>query len=80
MEPVSLSVSETADLRFMREEEKMARDVYLALNDAWGVAPFANIALSEQCHMGAMFKLVRTYRLADRLPVRIRPVQWCETT
>jgi len=63
--PVTLSTAEADDLAFMREEEKMARDVYLTLNDAWGLAPFANIAASEQRHMDAILKLLRTYRLAD---------------
>ncbi|MDP2820076.1 MAG: DUF2202 domain-containing protein [Polaromonas sp.] len=63
--PATLSPQETTDLLFMREEEKMARDVYLTLNEAWGLAPFANIAASEQRHMDAMLKLLRTYRLAD---------------
>ena len=63
--PSALSQAEAADLRFMREEEKLARDVYLNLHEAWGLTPFANIASSEQSHMDAIFKLLRTYRLAD---------------
>jgi hypothetical protein len=50
---------------FMREEEKLARDVYLTLYDAWGLAPFSNIATSEQKHMNAMLLLLRKYRLPD---------------
>jgi hypothetical protein len=61
----SLSTVEASDLLFMREEEKMARDVYLKLYDAWGLTPFANISSSEQNHMDAVLKLLRTYRLAD---------------
>lgn len=60
-----LSKVEAADLIFMREEEKLARDVYLALYETWGLAVFSNIASSEQSHMDAVLKLLRTYRLAD---------------
>lgn len=61
----SLSPVENADLLYMREEEKVARDVYLTLYDAWGLAVFSNIASSEQSHMDALLKLLRAYRLPD---------------
>ena len=61
----TLSSVETTDLTFLREEEKMARDIYLILYDAWGLTTFSNIANSEQSHMDAILKLLRTYRLAD---------------
>jgi hypothetical protein len=35
----------------MREEEKLARDVYIALYEKWGLRTFLNIAESEQQHM-----------------------------
>jgi hypothetical protein len=44
----SLTTLEASDLTFMREEEKLARDTYLVLGDAWKLAVFANIASSEQ--------------------------------
>jgi hypothetical protein len=59
------TADEAADMLFMREEEKLARDVYLTLFDAWGLTPFANIAVSEQSHMNAMLLLLRKYRLPD---------------
>lgn len=62
---LNLSPVETADLQFMREEEKLARDVYLNLHETWGLSVFSNIASSEQSHMDAVLKLLRTYRLAD---------------
>ncbi len=62
---VALSAVEAADLVFMREEEKLARDVYLTFDQAWGTAAFANIAASEQRHMDAMLKLLRRYKLPD---------------
>ena len=61
----SLSQVEKTDLLFMREEEKLARDVYLTLYATWGLAVFSNIASSEQSHMDAILKLLRTYRLPD---------------
>ncbi|MBK9655043.1 MAG: DUF2202 domain-containing protein [Rhodanobacteraceae bacterium] len=60
-----LTPVETADLRFMREEEKLARDVYLQSYDQWATPSFANIASSEQSHMDAMLRLLRRYQLAD---------------
>ena len=61
----TISATEAADLRFMREEEKMARDVYLTLYDTWGMSVFSNISSSEQSHMDAILRLLRTYRLID---------------
>lgn len=49
----------------MREEEKLARDVYLALYEQWGIRTFANIARSEQRHMDAMAALMATKGIAD---------------
>lgn len=60
-----LSIDETADLLFMREEEKLARDVYLALYEQWGTPAFQNIAASEQAHMDALLGLINQYGLQD---------------
>lgn len=60
-----LSETERADIRFMREEEKVARDVYLALEDEWGLEIHDNISDSEQTHMDAMLGLVEKYDLED---------------
>jgi len=61
-----LTPEEEATLVFMREEEKMARDVYLVLFDQWGVAVFENIALrSEQQHMDMMRDMLDRYGIAD---------------
>ncbi|MGI9258025.1 MAG: DUF2202 domain-containing protein, partial [Gammaproteobacteria bacterium] len=46
--PGVLSVAEEAGILFMREEEKLARDVYLALGEQWGMNVFDNISSSEQ--------------------------------
>ncbi|HRF61835.1 MAG TPA: DUF2202 domain-containing protein [Candidatus Competibacter sp.] len=60
-----LSTEEIQTLTFMREEEKLARDVYLTLNDIWAQPVLANIAESEQRHMDAMLALLDQYQLAD---------------
>lgn len=63
--PGELSESEKAALSYMREEEKLAHDVYLALYDLWGLATFQNIANSEQAHMDAVKYLMDRYELED---------------
>lgn len=60
-----LTAEEQADLLFMREEEKLARDTYLTFYDEYGMEVFSNIASSEQKHMDAMLKLLKKYNLAD---------------
>ncbi|MFB6104830.1 MAG: DUF2202 domain-containing protein [Halobacteriaceae archaeon] len=63
--PVDLSTTEREDIFYMREEEKVARDVYLALADEWGLTTHDRISDSEQTHMDAMLQLVETYDLED---------------
>lgn len=61
-----LTPAETETLLFVREEEKMARDVYLTLYNKWGTQVFQNIATrSEQTHMDVMGGLINTYGLVD---------------
>lgn len=60
-----LSDQEKADLLHMREEEKLARDVYMAMYETWNVAVFSNIVRSEQIHMDAVATLLDRYGLAD---------------
>ena len=54
-----------ADLLFMREEEKLARDIYVALYEKWGLRPFTNIAASEQRHVDSMVTLLNAYGFED---------------
>lgn len=61
----SLSEREKADLLYMREEEKLARDVYLAMYQIWRLPVFSTIASSEQQHMDAMLSMVMIYGLTD---------------
>ncbi len=49
----------------MREEEKLARDVYLTLYDKWGLRTFTNIAAAESTHMDAMGVLLERYNIDD---------------
>jgi len=60
-----LSDEETASLLYMREEEKLARDVYNTLYEIWGQPTFQNIAASEQAHMDEIKLLLDRYGLAD---------------
>jgi hypothetical protein len=61
----SLSEDEIAAIQFMREEEKLARDVYQTLYETYPLRPFLNISKSEQAHMDAMLYLIDTYGLDD---------------
>jgi len=49
----------------MREEEKLARDVYRYLYDVWGQWIFDNISASEHQHMDAVKKLLDGYGIED---------------
>ena len=60
-----LSTTETQALRFMREEEKLARDAYITLYQKWKLPVFNNISQSEQRHTDRVKALLQTYRIAD---------------
>ena len=62
-----LSSTEISNLEFMREEEKLARDVYLTLDGYWGTQTrvFANIAESEQQHTSSIDYLLERYDIED---------------
>lgn len=57
--------AEIDTLLYMREEEKLARDVYLFLAEKWSLPAFANIAKSEQAHMDSILGLLNRYDLED---------------
>jgi hypothetical protein len=61
----SLNVDETASLLYMREEEKLAHDVYITLHHKWGTNMFSNITASEQTHSEAVLELIKKYGLVD---------------
>ena len=60
-----LNDQEISGLAFMREEEKLARDVYITLYSSWGQRVFNNISNSEQQHMDALRILFEKYELSD---------------
>ena len=60
-----LTEQEKEALLFMREEEKLARDVYHYLYNFWGQWIFSNIETSEQQHMDAILNLLVKYGLDD---------------
>ena len=66
-----LSEAEAQALTFMREEEKLAQDVYLYLYNRWETRIFSNIAQSEQRHMASVLCLIEKYELQD--PVGSNP-------
>lgn len=63
----TLSESEVESILQMREEEKLARDVYLVLYEIWDLPIFNNIAQSEQTHMDAVKALIEKYELEDAI-------------
>ncbi|MCB1878272.1 MAG: DUF2202 domain-containing protein [Chromatiales bacterium] len=60
-----ISAAEAETLTFMREEEKLARDVYLTLFATWGTPVFENIANAEQKHTSQVMEMLAAYRLPD---------------
>lgn len=61
----TLTQEEIDGLLWMREEEKLARDVYLTLYETYGLQIFQNIANSEQMHMDAVLSLLEKYGIED---------------
>lgn len=60
-----LTTADADGLLFMREEEKLARDVYTALGDRYGLATFDTVAQSESRHMDSVKSLLDAYSLDD---------------
>lgn len=62
-----LSVAEQEFLAFMREEEKLAHDVYIQLDSLWRgyTRVFGNIANSEASHTESVRQLLVRYSLPD---------------
>ena len=60
-----LSENEANGLLYMREEEKLAHDVYVTLYKQWGLPIFNNIANSEATHTSAIKVLLDRYGIAD---------------
>ena len=60
-----LDQAEIDGLLLMREEEKLARDVYTTLAEEWNIRSFENIARSEDTHMEAVGILLDRYGVED---------------
>jgi len=66
-----LGEKEKEELLYMREEEKLARDVYSTLYRKWRLPIFRNIARSEQRHMDMVGVLIKKYGLKDPVIDRV---------
>lgn len=60
-----LTNEEIENLKHLREEEKLARDVYLFSYEKYGKSIFNNIAKSEQQHMYKVLNLLEEYNIED---------------
>ncbi len=60
-----LNADELKSLIHMREEEKLAHDVYYTLYNKWNETSFNNIASSESTHTNAVLTLLNKYELQD---------------
>ncbi|NQU85114.1 MAG: DUF2202 domain-containing protein [Mariniphaga sp.] len=60
-----LSKAEKEGIQLMREEEKLAQDVYLFLYDQWGLPIFSNISYSETRHFNAVGYLLENFKISD---------------
>ena len=65
MELGELDSDQSYGLVLMREEEKLARDLYIGLYDLHGLRIFRNIARSEEMHMTALALLLQRYEIGD---------------
>ncbi len=67
LSPLALAATaqEITDLKYMRSEEKRARDLYAALYTKWKDPLFDNISQSEQRHMDAVLGLLTAYGVSD---------------
>lgn len=61
----TLPATDRDGLVWMREEEKLAHDVYIVLAKRWGNGPFSNIATAEATHADAVRQLLERYGIAD---------------
>ncbi len=63
----SLNDAEVAMLLKMKEEEKLARDVYVTMYEKWPKPIFLNISNAEERHLQAVITLLKFYNQADTL-------------
>jgi len=67
VETPELTESELASLVKMKDEERLARDVYSALNQKWGSSVFSRISTAENNHLNAIIRLLQYYGSSDTL-------------
>lgn len=67
VETPDLLDEELSILLKMKEEEKLARDVYAALYAKWANPVFSRISKAESNHMNAIINLLKFYEEADTL-------------
>jgi len=65
LEAIPLTEAEIDEVIFLREEEKLARDVYLALAETWQLPIFSQIASAEERHMGRVLDILDLYGIED---------------
>lgn len=61
----TVNAVETAGLLFMREEEKMARDVYTYFYAKYKLPVFLNVSKSENAHSSAVLRLITGFKITD---------------
>ena len=61
----ALTAEEAAGLQYMREEEKLAQEVYALLGAKYGSRVFTNIARSEAQHTATVKALLDAFGVAD---------------
>jgi len=61
----TISETERTGLLFMREEEKLARDVYTYLYAKYKLPVFLNISKSENAHVSAILRLMTGFGITD---------------
>jgi hypothetical protein len=67
VETPDLLDNELNSLLKMKEEEKLARDVYTFLYEKWGSTVFSRISGAENNHLNAIIRLLQYYGSADTL-------------
>ena len=61
----NISDTEKNGIQLMREEEKLAKDVYIYLYDQWKLPIFSNISNSETRHFNAVGYLLKNFEIPD---------------
>jgi hypothetical protein len=67
VETSDLTETELATLVKMKDEERLARDVYSILYQKWGSTVFSRISSAENNHLNAIVRLMQNYNLPDTL-------------